>query len=62
MKIRLDIDTETAERLVEAAVAERRPIAMQAEVLLRRALGLPDERWEPTEAQCAREEGADGRA
>ena len=39
--IRLDLDQETYERLVEDAVAKRRPIAWQAEVALRRAFGLP---------------------
>ena len=41
MRICLDLDADTTERLVEAAVAERRPIVWQAEVLLRRSLGLP---------------------
>lgn len=40
-KIKLDLDTETLERLIERAVQERRPIVWQAEVLLRQALGLP---------------------
>ena len=39
--IRLDLDRETWERLVASAVAERRPIALQAEVMLRRACDLP---------------------
>jgi hypothetical protein len=39
--LRLDVDFETYERLVESAVNERRPITWQAEVVLRRALGLP---------------------
>ena len=41
MRIRLDLDRETASRLVEAATIERRPVGWQASVLLRRALGLP---------------------
>jgi hypothetical protein len=40
-RLQLELDTETAERLMESAVAERRPVVWQAEVLLRRALGLP---------------------
>jgi hypothetical protein len=40
-KLKLDLDTEMLERLVERAVQERRPIVWQAEVLLRQALGLP---------------------
>ncbi len=39
-KIKLDLDTETFTRLTDAAMAERRPIAWQAEIMLRRALGL----------------------
>ena len=38
LKIRLDLDQESFERLAEIAVAERRPIGWQAEVLLRRAI------------------------
>ena len=34
-------DPETMRRLIAAAVAEERPIPMQAAVILRRALGLP---------------------
>lgn len=40
-RIRLDLDSETFRRLHEVATAERRPVAWQAEVLLRCALGLP---------------------
>ncbi len=47
MKIVLQLDAETTERLVKAAVAERRPLGWQAEVLLRRALGLRDSTPEP---------------
>jgi hypothetical protein len=39
--LKLQIDSETMERLVEQAVRERRPITWEAEVLLRQALGLP---------------------
>ena len=39
--IKLDVDSETYDRLVEQAVVERRPTAWQAEVTLRRAVGLP---------------------
>jgi hypothetical protein len=41
VSLKLDVDRETFERLVEAAVRERRPVVMQAEVILRQALGLP---------------------
>ena len=40
-RLRLEIDPETYERLVAQAVAARRPVGWHAEVLLRRALGLP---------------------
>ena len=40
-RLRLDIDTETFVRLLEQSLAERRPPEWQAEVVLRRALGLP---------------------
>lgn len=39
--IKLDLDNETFTRLMDVALQERRPIPWQAEVLLRRALGLP---------------------
>jgi len=39
--LKLDIDAETYERVVERAEAERRPVVWQAAVALRRALGLP---------------------
>jgi hypothetical protein len=38
-RIKLELDIETFGRLVESAVAERRPADMQAEVVLMRALG-----------------------
>jgi hypothetical protein len=41
MRIKLELDPETTEKLVEAAVREKRPAAWQAEVMLRTALGLP---------------------
>lgn len=39
-QIRVNLDNETIARLAQHAVAERRPIPWQAEVMLRRALGL----------------------
>ena len=39
--LRIDVDEDTLDRLARAAVAERRPVVMHAEVVLRRALGLP---------------------
>ena len=36
----LDVDAETYQRIVEDAISERRPIIWQAEVTLRRAVGL----------------------
>ncbi len=40
MRLRIDIDEQTRQRLAEVAERERRPLDLQAEVLLRRALGL----------------------
>ena len=40
-RLRLDLDTETFETLLTHATAELRPVQLQAEVLLRQALGLP---------------------
>jgi hypothetical protein len=39
--LKIEPDSETYARLLEQAEAERRPIVWQAEVALRRALGLP---------------------
>ena len=41
MRIRVDLDQETTGRLMTAAVSERRTVMMQAEVIIRRGLGLP---------------------
>jgi hypothetical protein len=40
-RLRLDLDKETFEALALKASAERRPVPLQAEVVLRQALGLP---------------------
>ncbi len=40
-QVRVNLDSETFIRLIDAACSERRPVPMQAEVMLRRALGLP---------------------
>ena len=40
-RLKLDLDTETFESLIAHATAELRPVQLQAEVLLRQALGLP---------------------
>jgi hypothetical protein len=42
-RVKLELDTETFGRLVEAAVAEQRPADWQAEIILRRALGTWEE-------------------
>jgi hypothetical protein len=39
-KVRLELTDETFDRLMRAAVSERRPVDWQAEVLLERALGI----------------------
>lgn len=41
MRIKLDLDEEMTEKLMESAMNECRPVGWQAYVLLRRALGLP---------------------
>jgi len=41
MRIRLELDAQTTQALIRSAVSEKRPVAWQAEILLRRALGLP---------------------
>jgi len=40
-RLRLDLDKDTFETLAEQAFAERRPVPLQAEVILRQGLGLP---------------------
>lgn len=40
-KVRVELDTETYQQLVAQAVSERRPVVFQAEILIRRGLGLP---------------------
>jgi hypothetical protein len=41
MRVRIDLDVETTKALIESGLHELRPPNLQAEVLLRRALGLP---------------------
>jgi hypothetical protein len=41
MRIRFDLDHQAADALVASAMCELRPPNLQAQVLLRRALGLP---------------------
>lgn len=40
-RLRLDVDQETWEALVQVSLDKRRPVPWQAEVLLRQSLGLP---------------------
>ena len=40
-KLHLDLDRETYEALASQALAQRRPVVFQAEVILRQTLGLP---------------------
>jgi hypothetical protein len=42
MRLRLDLDRQTAAALQDAAFADLRTMPSQAIVLIRRALGLPD--------------------
>ena len=39
-RLKLDLDADTYGRLLDQAVAERRPVVWQAEVAIRRAVGL----------------------
>jgi hypothetical protein len=39
--LKLTLDNETVDALERSAQSERRPVDMQAEVLLRKSLGLP---------------------
>jgi hypothetical protein len=41
MRVRFDLDPEATKALIESGLHELRPPNLQAEVLLRRALGLP---------------------
>jgi hypothetical protein len=41
VRIKIDVEGEFFDRLADRAFAERRPIPWQAEVELRRAVGLP---------------------
>lgn len=41
MLIKISLDDEMTTRLIQEAATEKRNIARQAEVILRRALGLP---------------------
>ncbi|MBI3948426.1 MAG: hypothetical protein HY321_21110 [Armatimonadetes bacterium] len=51
MRLRFDVDEETARRLIAEAVRERRTAHLQAEVVLRRALNT----WPLDEGACARQ-------
>lgn len=55
MRIKFDLSSSATEKLIEAAVAERRSIEWQAEVMLSRALGVPVPEWqaEPTAKPAA---------
>jgi hypothetical protein len=41
MRLKIDLDAETTDRLLDSAMRARRPIHWQAEILLRQVLGLP---------------------
>jgi len=40
-KVQITLDVKTFKKLTEASISERRPVPLQAEVILRRALGQP---------------------
>ena len=58
MRLRIDLDAPMQSALIQQASAERRPVPMQAEVALRRALGLPIPIPANEEAPAGRTEGA----
>jgi hypothetical protein len=63
-RLHIDLDEQTYERLVAASVAERRPIAWQAEIILRYALAdeltaVQDDRGTPTTTAPDLPEGAE---
>ena len=47
MRIKLDLDDQATALLIKEAVADRRPVHWQAEILLRRARGPPERCEEP---------------
>jgi hypothetical protein len=55
-RLRLDIDQETYDRLIEIAIEEKRPIRWQAEVILAKAVAdyfVPTLRSEPLDVPLA---------
>ena len=40
-RLRIELDVETYQQLLRLSDSERRPVVLQAEVLIRQALGLP---------------------
>lgn len=58
MRLKLELDPETTERLIESAAHDRRPVAWQAEVILRRGLGFLNA--DQTGAPPSSEEQRDG--
>ena len=62
MSLKLDLDGETFDKLVEVAFRERRAPDAQAEVILRQSLGLPfpyPPPSAPTRASCHAAAGID---
>ncbi len=57
MQLKLHPDPDTQRCLIDAAVAERRPVPYQAEIMLRRALGLSDPVYSPPVAHRERTKG-----
>lgn len=60
MFLKLDLDSETARRLTEQAIAEYRPLPLHAVVVLRRALGLSVPTHQTTEPEPKAKEVANG--
>jgi hypothetical protein len=55
VRFEVELDKEASVRLIERAIAERRPVPWQAEVLIRQALGLsipsPEQRSDVRQAE-----------
>ena len=49
-RVRLDLDSDTYQRLLKSALAERRPVSWQAEVLLRSELLRSEHQLTPSGA------------
>jgi len=57
LRLKIELDEQASAKLIEEAATEKRPVAWQAEVLLRKALGLSSPvRQEREDVELAAEE------